>query len=788
MDTQQSAQDTKIDKNVSDVAKNTADITKYTADVAKNTSDIAENKKDIAQNTEDIAAMPPYVDAYTKTETNTLLDAKADKGESYTKAEIDASQAAQDEAIAALSDQEAITYKGSINATNTGAPVDANVGDMYINDFNPAEPNTVYPVAEYGDWGMVTEVKYNDKLIKVAGGWDKIEAPQIPDVVGPDSPFKFYGTTAVSTPAPYDPVEGQMMFNKVEGYPDPSWGIDTDLLIPVDAVLIYELMTPGKWGVIQAPSNADDVIKEAPKDGKQYARQDETWTEVEASGGGEAQPPVAFETRLSANTPVSSDATWLKCELDDVVTDTDSAIKDGGYTIPKDGIYNISFMHGVSAEKNLNKHYAQLYVNGKTADTSVAISHTEIVNGGNHGLSGTTVREFKAGDVVELWYYVKVTSTALGTQTATVCRLSGHMISSITEGEVKEKEAVTMKASVSTTQNVTKGDWTKVKFDTTEWDTDSSFDTDTNEYIPKVEGYYQINAGGSCADGTTTRQGVSIYLNGVPNTTSYNLSTSGTNTNVQVSNIVYCNGVDDKIHIAIIHASGTNLPIKTGSNTTYFTASLITGQSSGGGSASGDSIWTEVDGKAVYDGDIKVNGLTVGKGGGNVLTNTAFGVNALANAEDTNQNTAVGFSALSNITLGGSNTAIGVDAGKLLTVGDNNIIIGNDAQPSESVVNNEVTIGNREIKKTRLMGIVQLFGKGIEYTGAGGSNTIGFKWRASGGERLIATIDNVKDFPIASTTRLAEVEEAFDKKLAIKDKLIEKLSKRLDKLEARMKK
>ena len=439
MDTQQSAQDTKIDKNVSDVAKNTADITKYTADVAKNTSDIAENKKDIAQNTEDIAAMPPYVDAYTKTETNTLLDAKADKGESYTKAEIDASQAAQDEAIAALSDQEAITYKGSINATNTGAPVDANVGDMYINDFNPAEPNTVYPVAEYGDWGMVTEVKYNDKLIKVAGGWDKIEAPQIPDVVGPDSPFKFYGTTAVSTPAPYDPVEGQMMFNKVEGYPDPSWGIDTDLLIPVDAVLIYELMTPGKWGVIQAPSNADDVIKEAPKDGKQYARQDETWTEVEASGGGEAQPPVAFETRLSANTPVSSDATWLKCELDDVVTDTDSAIKDGGYTIPKDGIYNISFMHGVSAEKNLNKHYAQLYVNGKTADTSVAISHTEIVNGGNHGLSGTTVREFKAGDVVELWYYVKVTSTALGTQTATVCRLSGHMISSITEGEVKYK-------------------------------------------------------------------------------------------------------------------------------------------------------------------------------------------------------------------------------------------------------------------------------------------------------------------------------------------------------------
>ena len=32
---------------------------------------------------------------------------------------------------------------------------------------------------------MVTEVKYNDKLIKVAGGWDKIEAVQIPEGAEP---------------------------------------------------------------------------------------------------------------------------------------------------------------------------------------------------------------------------------------------------------------------------------------------------------------------------------------------------------------------------------------------------------------------------------------------------------------------------------------------------------------------------------------------------------------------------------------------------------------------------
>ena len=37
-------------------------------------------------------------------------------------------------------------------------------------------------------------------------------------------------------------------------------------------------------------------IPEAPIDGKQYARKDADWSEVEATsgGGGEAQPPVTF--------------------------------------------------------------------------------------------------------------------------------------------------------------------------------------------------------------------------------------------------------------------------------------------------------------------------------------------------------------------------------------------------------------------------------------------------------------------------------------------------------------
>ena len=105
-------------------------------------------------------------DAYTETETDALLNDKADKVDTYTKTEVDATQKTQDDAIAdnatniatnttdiaknatdieSLTDDiDALTgsiiYKGSINATVTPAPADAVEGDMWINEYNVSEP------------------------------------------------------------------------------------------------------------------------------------------------------------------------------------------------------------------------------------------------------------------------------------------------------------------------------------------------------------------------------------------------------------------------------------------------------------------------------------------------------------------------------------------------------------------------------------------------------------------------------------------------------------------------
>ena len=73
----------------------------------------------------------------------------------------------------------------------------------------------------------------------------------------------------------------------------------------------------------------------------------------------------------------------------------------------------------------------------------------------------------------------------------------------------------------------------------------------------------------------------------------------------------------------------------------------------------------------------KINGLTVGKGGGSVNTNTALGVEALnVNSSSGIFNTAVGYNALKTNTVGLVNTATGTNALRLNTIGSYNTATG----------------------------------------------------------------------------------------------------------------
>lgn len=105
----------------------------------------------------------------------------------------------------------------------------------------------------------------------------------------------------------------------------------------------------------------------------------------------------------------------------------------------------------------------------------------------------------------------------------------------------------------STNQSISATTYTKIQFDTEEFDTASCFDNATNyRFTPNVAGYYQINAVWQI-DGVAGAAGqvlVTIYKNGsVFKFGMYGSATSSSSSNSVVSSLVYCNGTTDYIEI-----------------------------------------------------------------------------------------------------------------------------------------------------------------------------------------------------------------------------------------------
>ncbi len=87
----------------------------------------------------------------------------------------------------------------------------------------------------------------------------------------------------------------------------------------------------------------------------------------------------------------------------------------------------------------------------------------------------------------------------------------------------------------------------------------------------------------------------------------------------------------------------------------------------------------DVSGNLTTAKDAYINGLTVGRGGGNSINNTALGQNALQNNTTGVNNTALGQNTLKNNTNGNNNVAVGPSSLQLNTSGSTNIAIGHEA-------------------------------------------------------------------------------------------------------------
>ena len=92
--------------------------------------------------------------------------------------------------------------------------------------------------------------------------------------------------------------------------------------------------------------------------------------------------------------------------------------------------------------------------------------------------------------------------------------------------------------------------------------------------------------------------------------------------------------------------------------------------------------------------DFRIGDMTVGRGGGNISTNVALGVNSLGSISTTgSNNVGIGTSALTNATTGSNNVGIGTSALGFNTTGDNNVGIGIGAVSFNISGDNNVGIG-----------------------------------------------------------------------------------------------
>jgi len=119
--------------------------------------------------------------------------------------------------------------------------------------------------------------------------------------------------------------------------------------------------------------------------------------------------------------------------------------------------------------------------------------------------------------------------------------------------------------------------------------------------------------------------------------------------------------------------------------------------------------------------DITVNGIKIGKGGGNLLANTAMGSGALALNTAGTGSAAFGYNALSKSTAGYA-TAFGSSALENLTTGTSNVAIGYTALNQTSTQNSNTAVGDQSMR----------FSTGANNTALGASSLYGVAGQTTG--------------------------------------------------------
>jgi hypothetical protein len=235
-------------------------------------------------------------------------------------------------------------------------------------------------------------------------------------------------------------------------------------------------------------------------------------------------------------------------------------------------------------------------------------------------------------------------------------------------------------------------------------------------------------------EGTQTFSGAKTFSGGATFTTAINVNrqinisktpslvayTGGYITNYGTSNgIIYADGDTGNLTTFIYNFGGNyNYTFPTASGTIALTSNL--------------SAYVPYTGatQAVNLGafDLTVNGLTVGRGGSSVSSNTVLGTTALNSNTTGSENTALGWNSLQNNTTGVGNTGVGAGSLYLNTTGSSNTALGYATLTANTTGTQNVAIGVGSLQNNTTASYNVAIGTAaLSANTTGGNNTaIGF--------------------------------------------------------------
>jgi len=152
----------------------------------------------------------------------------------------------------------------------------------------------------------------------------------------------------------------------------------------------------------------------------------------------------------------------------------------------------------------------------------------------------------------------------------------------------------------------------------------------------------------------------------------------------------------DSAHLAALYKLITDSVSNSGYVTHgYFNSHFAAATTiyNGDGTLTGNRLVTLGGYTLGFSGDIKINGLTVGLGAGNVASNAAFGTNALLSNTTGTFNTAIGKATLHTNTTGYYNTAVGNAALFTNSTGYGNTSVGYSAMGFNTTGTNDASLG-----------------------------------------------------------------------------------------------